>query len=64
MTKQEWRKARAKAYEAGHYTMRVPDVTTGQWDKIAWCNFVRFHDPLLRGFDDRSNEREIPFINE
>ena len=53
-TKAEWRKAREAAYDAGEYVTNVPDVTTGQWDKVAWCNFVRFNRPELNGFDDRT----------
>lgn len=53
MTKDEWRKAREKAYAAGEYTLRVPDVTTGRWDKVAWMNWVKFNNSELNGIDDR-----------
>lgn len=43
------------AYDAGKYTLSVPPVTTGGWDKIAWCNFVKFADPELHGYDDRTD---------
>jgi hypothetical protein len=54
MDKTEWRKARAEAFTAGAYKMRVPDPTTGNWDIVSWCNWVEFHDPSLNGFDDRT----------
>lgn len=59
MTKTEWRAAREKAYDAGEYTLRVPDVTTGGWDKVAWMNWVRFNRPELNGIDDRMPEKKI-----
>lgn len=49
---ERWIKARTLAYRAGEYTMRVPDVTTGQWDIRAWCNWVRFNNPELNGYDN------------
>jgi hypothetical protein len=52
MTKDEWRKMREQAYDSGLYQMRVPDVTTGGWDKRAWINWVTFNDPVLKGYDD------------
>lgn len=54
MDKKEWRAARLAAFDAGEYTMTVPAVTTGGWDKVAWCNHVRFNRAELNGFDDRS----------
>lgn len=52
LTRDEWRKAREDAYAAGAYYMRVPDVTTGGWNKRAWCNWVHFKDEALNGFDN------------
>jgi hypothetical protein len=64
MTKTEWRKARAEAFNAGAYKMRVPDPTTGNWDIVSWCNWVEFNDPALNGFDDRDrSERAMPILD-
>ena len=59
MTKRAWREARRIAFDKGDYIMIVPPVTTGRWDTVAWCNHVHFTDPMLRGYDDRS-DRELP----
>lgn len=48
----EWQAARERAYDRGEYTLAVPDVTTGRWNRRAWINWVRFNDPALRGFDN------------
>lgn len=53
MTKQEWRVAREKAYDAGKYNLNIPGPTTGGWDKIAWMNWAQFHNSELNGIDDR-----------
>ncbi len=50
-TRQQWRDARLAAYRAGDYTMKPPPVPAF-WSEMAWCNWVRFTNPELWGFDD------------
>lgn len=56
MTLTEWRTAREAAYKRGDYVMRAPDVCSVHWSTRDWCNFVRFNDTRLNGFDDGSDD--------
>lgn len=31
---------KSRMYDAGEYVIRVPDVTTGRWDRAAWIKWV------------------------
>lgn len=57
------RAARIRAYNAGQYRFRVPDVYSGNWDAEAWHNWVTFNDSSLTGFLPYNAQKHREAVN-
>lgn len=54
---------KSRMYDAGEYVIRVPDVTTGRWDRAAWIKWVDTCDGWRpKRAKEWGNTRNLPLI--